>query len=342
MKNNSFSIFFGLFFFFTLVLYRDFLYTYRMQLENFLPYYNYQNQILYYLSGDKKFDIEAPMNLRFLGLIVQFLIFKILPCVKLTNIKADLDENFICATFSNALMNYLSLTAFLSLIFVYCYKKLRLNLAISFISILLSLIFFNYLEAFTLDRISVFYLLIVMFFLDNRLVAVSLIFFSCLVNEKILIVLGIYFFINAIIFSNKYFLAYFLTSIISTLILILIFFIYAYILDYGYFGKDNPGSIYNTAFSEGLNRIKNILLSPKGISNSLLPIIFTMSPYIYIFLKKNDKKRSIEIIIPISLIFLGIGGGTSNVGRYVMYSIPIWLPLMATIIYEILNKLRKN
>lgn len=337
MKNNSFLVFSCLFFFFTLIMYREFLYAYRMQLENFLPYYNYQNQILFYLSGEKKFDIEAPMNLRFLGLIVQFLLFKIAPCISLTNIRGDFDETYICATYSNALMNYLSLTGFLSLIFIYCYKKLNLNFSISFLSVLLSLIFFNYLEAFTLDRISIFYLLVVMFFLDKKFIAISLIFFSCLVNEKIIIVLGLYFLINTILYSKKNYLSYFFTSIISMTTLIIIFIIYSYVLDYGYFGKDNPDSIYNTVFSEGLVRIKNIFFNPKGISNSLLPIIFSLSPYIFLLFTKN-KKKSFEMIIPISLIFLGMGGGTTNVGRYVMYSIPIWLPLMATIIHEILNK----
>ena len=42
--NNIGKLFF---LFFLIILYRDFLYTYRMQLENFLPYYNYQNQIIF-------------------------------------------------------------------------------------------------------------------------------------------------------------------------------------------------------------------------------------------------------------------------------------------------------
>ena len=63
---------FGIFF---LILFRDFLYSYRMQLLKFLPYYDYQSQIVHYLTGDKSLDVQAPMNIRFLGLWIQFFIF---------------------------------------------------------------------------------------------------------------------------------------------------------------------------------------------------------------------------------------------------------------------------
>ena len=141
-KNSPIYLFSFIFILLTIILYRDFLYTYRMQIENFLPYYNYQNQILYYLTGDKKFDIEAPMNLRFLGLWIQYAIFKFVPCVQLTKINLVLNQDYICATFSNAFMNYLSMTCFLSLVFVYTIKKLKFNLTIAFISLLLGYIFF--------------------------------------------------------------------------------------------------------------------------------------------------------------------------------------------------------
>ena len=62
-----------LFFFLFFILFRDFLYTYRMQIERFLPYYPYHEQIIFYLSGDKNFDVQAPMNLRFFGLLFSML-----------------------------------------------------------------------------------------------------------------------------------------------------------------------------------------------------------------------------------------------------------------------------
>ena len=84
-----------------------------------------------------------------------------------------------------------------------------MNLTTSVLSLLLSYIFFIYLEAFTLDRISVLYLLIILYFLDNKKISLLLILFSCLVNEKIIIIVGIYFFIRAFIYNEKKYLIYF-------------------------------------------------------------------------------------------------------------------------------------
>jgi hypothetical protein len=304
-----------------------------MQLENFLPYFNYQNQILYYLTGDKSFDIQSPMNLRFLGLVTQYMIFKFIPCIELANVKIIFDPNYVCATFSNALMNYLSMTCFLSLIFIYTLKKSEQNFTISFISLFLAFIFFYYLEAFTLDRISVLYFLLVLYFLDNKKICIILILLSCLVNEKIIIILGMYFFIKCVFLSEKKYITHFLFSLFSFIIYFSIFIFYVFILKNGYFQSNDPNGIYNTIFSDGITRLERILTHPKGISNALFPIIFSISPYCYLIYKK-DRKTSFEILIPLMLVFFGMGGGTTNVGRYVMYSMPLWIPIMSNIIYK--------
>jgi hypothetical protein len=332
-KKSTLHLFSYLFIFLTITLYRNFLYSYRMQLENFLPYFNYQNQILYYLTGDKSFDIQSPMNLRFLGLVTQYMIFKFIPCIELANVKIIFDPNYVCATFSNALMNYLSMTCFLSLIFIYTLKKSEQNFTISFISLFLAFIFFYYLEAFTLDRISVLYFLLVLYFLDNKKICIILILLSCLVNEKIIIILGMYFFIKCVFLSEKKYIPHFLFSLFSFIIYFSIFIFYVFILKNGYFQSNDPNGIYNTIFSDGITRLERILTHPKGISNALFPIIFSISPYCYLIYKK-DRKTSFEILIPLMLVFFGMGGGTTNVGRYVMYSMPLWIPIMSNIIYK--------
>lgn len=336
-KKKNLFLFSYLFIFLTITLYRYFLYSYRMQIENFLPYFNYQNQILYYLTGDKNLDIQAPMNLRFLGLIIQYLIFKFIPCVELTNINLSLNQNYVCATYSNALMNYLSMTCFLSLIFIYTLKKSNQNFTVSFVSLLLAFIFFYYIEAFTVDRISILYFLVVLYFLDKKKICIPLILLSCLVNEKIIVILVMYFSIKCFFLREKIHTIHFLFSLLSLIVYLSIFIVYAFVLNNGYFQHEDPTSIYNTMFSDGINRLERIVSHPKGVSNALFPIIFSISPYCYLIYKK-DKKTSFEILIPLVLIIFGIGGGTTNIGRYVMYSMPLWIPIMSNIIYQNLKE----
>ena len=50
---NNFGIFLFLIFF--VILYREFLHTYKIQLEQTIPYFLYQPQIEYYLTDNDKF-----------------------------------------------------------------------------------------------------------------------------------------------------------------------------------------------------------------------------------------------------------------------------------------------
>ena len=51
-------------------------------LTEFIGYYKYQHIIIFYETGDRNFIDKLPMNVRFLGLFLQYLIFKLIPCVK--------------------------------------------------------------------------------------------------------------------------------------------------------------------------------------------------------------------------------------------------------------------
>ena len=348
--NFSFNHIVILFLSLFVLLYRDFLYDYRMQLENFMGYWPYQNQIIFYNTGDFKYDISAPANLRFFGLITQYIIFKTVPCLELSNTNifpalssmgnnSHLHPDYVCATYSNALMNYLSLCGILTLMFAYCFNKLKLNLSETIISVLLSYVLINHLEAFTLDRISVLYLLTIFYFMDRKKISIILIVLSAIVNEKIIFILGGFFFIRYIIDGNKNFKIYFFITLLSAMINIFIFILYAKILNFGYLGSDNPNSLYNTIASEGFDRIKMMFLTKSGYSNAVVPILFCISPYLINLKIKITKLEfsKFDILIPLSLIIFGSGGGGENIGRYVMHSFIIWVPLLSCQIYKFLK-----
>ena len=340
IKSNFGIFLFGIFF---VILFRDFLYTYRIQLEKFLPYYNYQDQIMYYLTGDSKYDVQAPMNLRFLGLWVQFLIYKIIPCLELTHTNIILPySEYSCVTFSSALMNYLSLCGIMSVTFTYCYKKLNLNLSESILTVLFAYIYINHVEAFTLDRISILYFLIILYFLDNKYLSLILILFTALVNEKIIFILGGLFFIRLFFNQKKEYLTLFVVTFSSGLIAIGIFLFYSLVLGHGYLESDLGGQgLYDTALSSGPSRILSIFTSKSGLSNGAIPLIFAIIPYLISFFIRESKFyfSKFDIVIPISLLVFTAGGGMEQTGRYVMYSMPLWLPIFSQqILYFVKNK----
>ena len=87
-------------------------------------------------------------------------------------------------------------------------------------------------------------------------------------------------------------------------------------------------------FTDGLSRIFAMFTSKAGLSNALIPLLFAISPYVLNFFTKThiNKKinfSSLEILVPLSLVLFAAGGGMEQAGRYVMYSFPIWVPILS-------------
>ena len=336
-----------LFLFFFVILYRDFLYTYRMQLEDFLPYYNYQNQIIFYLTGNKEYDIEAPMNLRLVGLFFQFLIFKIFPCIELTNVSIgeNLHQDYVCATYSNALMNYFALCGILSLIFKYCNEKLNQNLSSSILTTFLTYIYLQHVESFTLDRFSIFYFILILYYIENKYFSIFLIILCSLVNEKIIYILFILFFIRFFFEKLKDYKNLLLVTLLSGFLTIFIFLFYSKFLGHGYYESNLDYGLYNKFFSHGFMRILGIFTSYSGISNGLLPIFFSILPFLISIKIKNIYPfhfSRLEVFIPLSMLFFTMGGGVEQTGRYVIYTFPLWLPIFSQQIIYLFNFFKKN
>lgn len=333
IKSNLGLFLFSLFF---IILYREFLHTYKIQLEQTIPYFLYQPQIEYYLSGDENFNIGAPASTRFVGLWIQYVIYNFFPCIELSReINFTIPyENYVCSTFANAFMNYLCLCGFLTLSFMFSYNKLNLDLASSFLTVILSFIFLKYVESFTLDRLAVLYYLFVLYFLDNKKITIILILFGSIVNEKIIYILAVLFFIRLFINNKKTYLTYFVTVIISSIFVVLIFVFYAFILEKGFIESDLGSSgIYQKFFSEGFQRIYVMFLFKQGYSNAVLPLFFTVLPYLLsLFIKvriSSNYFSRFDFLIPISLLFFTAGAGMEQTGRYVMLSMPLWLPILS-------------
>ncbi len=304
--------------------YRDFLVTYRMMLldEDFL-YYHYQNIIIYYNTGDKNFADNLPMNARFLGLILQYIIFKTVPCLTLTNVNINpsYDQNFECATFSLALLNYILKYSIIVLVYFYTSRVLKRGPDEIILSIIFCFIFLNYIEAFTFDRLVIFYTLLILVFLNSRYISISLIILSFLVGEKVVMIIGPLLFIKIFLSKEKKYFPQFIASILT----VLFYFLMIYFLKNNF--NYNISHYYDSA---GLHRLFLDFTNISHLSNSILPVIFCLLPYIIFFLGKKKfglNFSGYEITLPLLMYFLGVGGGEHNLGRYAMHTFIVWLPL---------------
>ncbi len=321
-------------FFLTLVIfllfsYRDFLWTYRSMLEDYFSYYHYQDQIVFYQLGDEKYKDYIPVNTRFLGLILQYIIFNVVPCLKLNHLTiVNQYPIYECATFSLAFLNYVCKYLFIIFVFLYV-KKATSNNSISLISIILTYIFFLYLESFSFDRLAVLYILVCLYYEDKKYISNPLLISSFLVNEKVIMVLGPYYLFQYIKDKNRVYFKKVFLILLSTFFYIFMIFILTKFYGYSF----HP--YYNEV---GFHRIILDFTNKSHISNSILPFIFVIIPYIILLYTKKHydlRNSKLEILIPFVLWFLSYGGGENNIGRYVMHTLPLWLPLLSCQLYNL-------
>ena len=233
-----------------------------------------------------------------------------------------------CTTFSLALLNFACKNLFFILIFLYT-KKISKNLNVSLFSVILSSVFFLYLESFSFDRLAVLYILICLYFNDKKFFGVFLLLFAFFVNEKVIIVLGPYFLFQYLLFKDNKNLKNLIAMSISTLMYFFMIFLMMKFFQYDFHPYYNDSGYYRLILD---------FTNKSHISNSIIPFIFTMIPYLIFIYSKNNfnlKNSKYEIFIPFILWFLSYGGGENNIGRYVMHTLPIWLPLFSYQLYKL-------
>ena len=314
--------------------YRDFLNVLKISFaEDLFSYYKYQNIIFFYVNGDVNFKDYIPVNTRFLGLFLQYLIYELVPCINMKSI--SFPQDYYCATYSLVFLNYIIKILLFAIVYIYLKLKINFSENLVFLGILVFVILLEHLEQNTMDRIAIFYLFLCLLFDEKKYFGNLLILCSFLVNEKIILILGIYYFIKYIIlFKTKY--KYCFISICFSLICYLsIIFILINFYDFSF----HP-------YYEGI-KIKNLLsifsfYDLSILSNFVFPMIICLSPYIISLLQKNKFNLDFsyyEILIIISLLILSMGGGLKNLGRYFFHTLPIWLPLFTSQIYFLISKI---
>ena len=329
MKLNK-NILIGSIFFLILVVifFREYLYTYRMMLVNFVPHDLYQNQLLYFSTFNDSYKLTLPSAVRLLPILFYYTLYKFSPCLTLTNINPELSKEFICATNAVALGNYLILMALLVVFLFYFTKVLKRPKVEAYLGIVLCYAIIKYLDHFTIDRFVVLYLLFILFFLKNTKITITLIVISFLVSEKIFFITGGLFFLRFIYNKEKKNFIYFITSIIACIF-------YYFLIEIGksYFDFFK--------FDVKVSEMLRMFYDKSAISGSLIPLLIALSPYIFWNKEINQiyKNQRIEFLIPISLVMFGLLGGIENTARYVTHSFPIWLPILTTRINQLLKNI---
>ena len=309
-----------------ILFFREYLYTYRMMMVNFVPYDFYQNQIIYFSTFDETYKLTIPSAVRLIPIFFYYILFKISPCLKLTSLDDSIPEVYTCATHAVALGNYILLILIL-VVFLF-YQKIILNKSDqdAYLGLILCYAVIKYLDHFTIDRFVVFYLILILFFINNLKLSIFLVLLSFLVSEKVFFITGFLFFLRLIFQSEnrKYFLL-FISSVISCVFYYFLIKIGKYYFEF-------------FEFEFNIKQMFKMFYNKSAVSGSLLPLLISLTPYMLWNkeIERNYPKQRIEFLIPISLILFGIFGGVENTARYITHSFPIWLPILSTRINHML------
>jgi len=320
----------------TLLSYRDFLITIKLMLFHFydfpmLPLDPYYKIILLFdgfevTRGDHQVeDGWYWQYLRFLPLLINWITFKLIPCFQMAAIPEQVSYEIYCSIWSISLVNYISGILTQISFFLLIKYKFQRPIGECVLILLTSYFIINFLDRYGVDRLS-FLFLVIFFLLEKKTrIIYFLIVLSIFINEKCLLLICSYYFLRNIdpkhLIKSSFNKAFILSFALCLTYLYIIFFKFK---DY---------------MSMGI--VDFNYLSFHALSNSIFPLILITVPFLIYFAKKNilklfKLKRNFILIIILFFVLGIFVGGTGNMGRYLTYTMVIFLPLLNFLIFKIL------
>lgn len=346
-KNNHLHYkFIGLFLILIILFflsYRDFLITMKLMLFHFynfpmLPLDPYYKMILLFDGENVKIGDHQIKDgwlwqyLRIVPLIINWIIFKIIPCFKMASIPEFIDNKTYCSIWSISIVNYTSGLLIQLGFFLLIRYKFRRSLGESILILFTSYFVLNFLDKYGIDKISFLYLVIFFLLEKKQKLIYLLIILSVFVNEKCTLLLCSYFLLIEFDFKNilkSIYKSFLNINFLLSFLLCLGYLYLTYVKIDDYFSKDIVDYNY---------------LTLHALTNSIIPLILLVIPFLVYFFHKNvlvifNLKQNFILILIIFLLLGLFVGGTGNMGRYLVYTSIIFLPITNFLIYKILSNL---
>lgn len=180
------------------ILYPLFLDIYRDMFFDALLRDDYAPYLLSILGEEGGKIPISPFVYRPLSVILAIPFYYLIPVFRFSHLDASIEIEYIKASQSLALVSYLSII--LTSYFVYKISlQSKLNKGTALAASLLTLILFNYVHAYNgIDPIGILFITVFFYYSQNLLISSILLLFSIFLNEKIIIVVFLTFFLRSI------------------------------------------------------------------------------------------------------------------------------------------------
>ncbi len=305
------------------ILYPLFLDIYRDMFFDALLRDDYAPYLLSILGEEGGKIPISPFVYRPLSVILAIPFYYLIPVFRFSHLDASIEIEYIKASQSLALVSYLSII--LTSYFVYKISlQSKLNKGTALAASLLTLILFNYVHAYNgIDPIGILFITVFFYYSQNLLISSILLLFSIFLNEKIIIVVFLTFFLRSIsdILAKRIDYRNVFLSATAFCCFLVYLLVRKFVAVPGNSNQLNVSTYIPSFFYQ-----IEMMLSLKG----LLTIVFPTVILIFMFLIARAHSRQIYIsdpLIPIALFLVAIVSAVSfNTGRIVFYCFTIPLP----------------
>ena len=318
-----------------LILYPLFFDIYRLMVFNVVPRDDYAPYLLSILGEEGGRIPGSPFVYRPLSVIFAIPFYYLLPVYRFSLLDSSISIEYLKASQSLAFVSYLSII--LTSYFVYKTSiQSRLSKETALAASLLTVLLFNFTTTSGVDPIGIFFITVFFYYSQNLLISSLLLLFCVFLNEKIIILVFLAFFLRTIsdILAKR--IDY--RNVFLSATAFFCFLVYVLVRrSIGASGNANQLD-FSTYIPSFFHQIE-ITLSLKG----LVLIVFSTVIVVLMFLIARAHSRRIYIsdpLIPIALFLVAAASKVEwNIGRIVFYSFTIPLPYFVD---WVILRLRKN
>jgi hypothetical protein len=279
---------------------------------------------------------RAPMGYRVLSVVAAIPFYYVLPYYSFSRLQEP-DELYLRATAALSMVSYLSVLLTVLVIYAIARRKLQRSLGASLLAALLSFGLFQFLGTSSVDPLALLVISLLVYFVDRPAVFAPLIVVSAAMNEKVAIVF-------AVVFAARFF-AWLLrrrgrfqywTQAFATGIAVVAYVAMRLTLRLpGYESQTDPGTWLSGAAST-----LAASLSLKGFVQNGIPLVIMAILALVAFVVWQRRPSiwhfsPLDLAVAPALMIIGFAIDMQfTVGRLVMHSFPLYLPLLAHFIED--------
>jgi hypothetical protein len=286
----------------------------------------------------------APFGYRVLSVAAAIPFYELLPYYSFSNLPVT-DEHYLRATAALSMVSYLSILLTVLVVYGIARRRLKCSPGASLLTALMSFGLFQFMSTSGVDPLAVAVVALLVYFLDRPMIFGLLIIASAAMNEKVVIIFAVVFAVRVIAWLVGHHAAFrYWPQTLATGVAVLAYALMHQLLQL----PGNEGKTDTRTWFAGAAATLGSSLSVKGVVQNGIPLV-VIAVLLSVAYATWRLRRDVPGFSPLDLavapVLLAIGliiDVQFTLGRLVMHSFPLYLPLVAFVIDDFVIKRDPN